>query len=144
LRSAFRNGSYVGAEAPIPVEEGFFGGMLDVLEVGVFKVGRVLEAESEKAVETHVGGPDEGDREELWLGGEVGDGEQDPRSEISVGKIIDSGADADVGEIAEHEEVWRQEEDGEEEPVRVQLVIEEDSYDEDCGAFEMEEEPWFH
>jgi hypothetical protein len=31
-----------------------------------------------------------------------------------------------------------------EEPTRVQLVIEEDSYDEDCGTFEVEEEPWFH
>jgi hypothetical protein len=64
--------------------------MLDVLEVGVFEVGRVLEAESEKAVETDVGGPDERDGKKLWLGGEVGDGEQDPRSEIRVGKIIDS------------------------------------------------------
>src|SRR5258707_15413835 len=97
-------------------EEVFFAGMLGVLEVGVFEVGRVLQAESEKAVETHVGGPDEGDGKELWLGGEVGDGEQDPCSGISVGKIIESLDDADVGEIAEDGEVRRREEEGEEGP----------------------------
>jgi hypothetical protein len=32
-----------------------------VLEVGVFEVGGVFEAEAEEAVEAHVGGPDEGD-----------------------------------------------------------------------------------
>ena len=100
--------------------------MLDAPEVAIFEMGRVFETESEKAVETHMSGPDQDDGKELRLGGEVGDGEQDGGSEVSVGEIIDSCSDANIGEIAEHEEVGREKEDGEEEPAGVDLMIEED------------------
>jgi len=112
-----------------------------VLEVGVFEVGGVFEAETEEAVEADVGGPDEGDRERLRFCGEEGDGEQCGGSEISVGEIVESGAEADVAEIAQQEQVGREEEDGEEKPTGVELVIEEDAQGENDCAFEVEQNP---
>ena len=116
---------------------------LNVLEVGVFEISGVFEAETEQAVEADVGGPDEGDGKELWFYGEVGDGEQDGWSEVGVGKIIKGGTEVDVREIAEHEEVWREQEDGEEEPAGVELVVEENAQRENDCAFEMEEDSGF-
>ena len=52
--------------------------------MGVFEVGRVFEAEGEEAVEANVGGPDQGDGEELRFGGEERDCEQDTRSDVNV------------------------------------------------------------
>jgi len=111
--------------------------------MSVLEEGRVLEAEAEKAVDADVCGPDEGDRLELRLGGEVGDGEQDRQGEISVREIVESGADASVGEIAEHEDVGREEKDGEEQPTRVKLVEEENAQCENERAFEMKENSGF-
>lgn len=98
-----------------------------MLEVGVSEMSGIFQAEAEEAVEADVSGPDQGDRKELWLDGEVGDGEQDGRSEGRVGKVIDCRAYADAGEIAEHGEIWREEEDGEEKPAGVELAVEEDT-----------------
>jgi hypothetical protein len=109
-----------------PIDQGFLGDGLDVLEVGVFEVGGVVEAKAEESVEADVGGPDECDGREVRLGGEVGDHEQDRGSEISVREIVESSAEADIGEIPEREEVGRKEKDGEEKPTCVELAVEED------------------
>jgi hypothetical protein len=103
-----------------------FSWKLDVLQVRIFKVAGVLEAEAKEAVEAHVADPDEGDGIELWLGGEVCDGEQDARRDVSVGEIIGCCSGADVAEIAEHEQVGSEKEDGEQEPAGVKLVVKED------------------
>jgi len=87
-----------------------------------------------------VGGPDQDEGKELRLGGEEGDGEQDGGSYEGVREIIESSADAYVCQVAKHEEVGCEEEDGEEEPTGVELVIDEDAQEENDGAFEMEKE----
>jgi len=87
-----------------------------------------------------VGGPDQDEGKELRPGGEEGDGEQDGGSYQSVSKIIEGCAHAYVGKVAKHEEVGCEEEDGEEEPSGVELVIHDDAQQENDGAFEMEKE----
>ena len=62
---------------------------LDVLQVRVLKMRLVFEAEAKEAVETNVGGPDQGEGKELWPGGEEGDGEQDSGSDVGVGEVVE-------------------------------------------------------
>ena len=87
-----------------------------------------------------MGGPDQDQGKELGPGGKEGDGEQDGGSYESVSKVIESSADVYVRQVAKHEEVGCEEEDGEEEPIGVELVIDADAQEENDGAFEMEKE----
>jgi hypothetical protein len=120
-------------------ESGF--GRRDVLEVGVLEVGRVFEAVAEDAVEGYVGCPDECDGEgELPVSG-VADEEESERERESegVGEVVDCGADAGVGQVAEHEEVGCEEEDCEEEPAVVEVLVGEEGGEEESGFFDAEE-----
>jgi hypothetical protein len=130
-----------GGPAGLPFllgESGFDRG--DVLEVGVLEAGWIFEAVAEEAVYGYVGGPYEGDG-----GGEVpvleiADEEESEREVESVGEVVGCGAEADVGEIAEHEEVWCQEEDCEKEPAVVEVLVDEEGEEEEDGIFGAEEE----
>jgi hypothetical protein len=118
-------------------ESGF--GRRDVPEVGVLEVGRVFEAVAEEAVEGYVGCPDERDGGgELPVSG-VADEEESEREGEGVGEVVDCGAEADVGEIAEHEEVRGEEEDCEEEPAVVEALVGEEGEQEEDGFFGAEE-----
>ena len=109
-----------------------------MLEMGVLKVGRILEAETEESIETDVGDPDEGEGIEEGLGSEEGYGDQKQGCEVSVGGIVENGAETRVGEIAEHEDVRGEEQDGEKKPAGVGQVIKPGTESEDGGTFEME------
>jgi len=74
-----------------------------VLEVRVFEMCGVLEAEAEEVIEADVGSPDQDEGKELRLGGEEGDGEQDGGSYKSVHEVIENCADAYVRKVAKHE-----------------------------------------
>ena len=87
--------------------------------MGVLEECGVFEAVAEEAVEGDVGGPDEGEGcSEMPVkdvaGQEEGEGEGE-----SVGEVVGCGSEADVGEVAEHEEVGSEEEDREEDPAVV-------------------------
>ena len=43
-----------------------------------------------------------------------------------MGEIVDGGSDAWVCEIAEHEEIWSEEENSEEQPTEMKVLISED------------------
>jgi hypothetical protein len=109
-----------------------------VLEVGVPEVGRVFEAVAEEAVEHYVGCPDECDRGGELPVSDVADEEESEREGEGVGEVVDCGAEADVDEVAEHEEVGCEEKDGEEAPTVVEMVVGEEGGDED-GSFFAEE-----
>jgi len=110
----------------------------DVLEVGVFEEGRVFEAVAEEAVEGDVGCPDEGEGLVPVL--EVADEEEGEREGEGVGEVVDCGAEVDVDEVAEHEEVGCEEEDCEEKPAVVEVLVGEEDDGEEDGFFAAEEE----
>ena len=66
--------------------------------------------------------------------------QEDEREGEGVGEVVDGGADAGVDEVAEHEEVGREEEDGEEEPAAVEVLVGEEGEGEEDGFFDAEEE----
>ena len=70
---------------------------------------------------------------------EVADEEDGQREGEGVGEVVDCGAQADVEEIAEHEEVGGEEEECEEEPTVVEVLVGEDRGDEESGFFDAEE-----
>jgi hypothetical protein len=77
-----------------------------MLEMRVFEAGGVFEAEAKEAVEPDVRGPDQDDRKELRFDGRVADDEKNGGGHVSVGQVVESRAEADVGEIAEHKNWW--------------------------------------
>ena len=114
----------------------------NVLEMGVLEECGVFEAVAEEAVRGYVCDPDEGD-----CGGET------PVQEISceqesqgkregVDEIVERGSEARVQEVADHEEVWSEEEDGEEKPAIVQVLVSEDGEGQEDGLFDAEQGGW--
>lgn len=57
-----------------------------------------------------------------------------------MGKVVGCGADVWGDEVADHEEVRREEEDGEEDPVPVEVVVGVEGEGEEGGFFDSEEE----
>jgi hypothetical protein len=111
-----------------------------VLEVGVLEVGWVFEAVAEEAVDDDVGCPDEGQgRREVPLLDEAGE-EEDEREGQGVSEVVGGGSNAGVEEVTEHEKVGGEEEDCEEEPARVEVLVGEEGEDEDEGFFGAEED----
>jgi hypothetical protein len=103
-------------------------------------MGRVFEAVAEEAVEGDVGDPDEGDgRGQMPVLKEADEEESEGEGE-GVGEVVGCGAEADVDEIAEHEEVGCQEEDCEKEPAVVEVLVDEEGEEEEDGFFGAEEE----
>ena len=108
----------------------FLGGVGqgNVLKVGVLEEGGVLESVAEEPVEGYVRDPDERER-----GGDVPveqiTGEQESQGKCEgVDEIVEDGSEARVQEIADHEEVWSEKQDGEEKPAVVQVLIGDDGY----------------
>ena len=111
----------------------------EVLKVGVFKVFRIFQPEAEEAVEGDMTGPDDGEGfEERAVGLEGDEKEKDGQEEV-VGKVVGGCSDARVGEVAEHEEVWSEEEEGEEEPAEMVVLVEQDRGEQESGFFDAEE-----
>ena len=57
-----------------------------------------------------------------------------------MGEVVSCGADAGVDEVAEHEEVGSEEEEREEEPAVVEMLVGEDGEGEDDGFFGAEKD----
>ena len=57
-----------------------------------------------------------------------------------MGEVVGYRADAGVDEVAEHEEVWREEQEGEEEPSVVEMLVGEDGEGEDDCFFSSEKD----
>lgn len=57
-----------------------------------------------------------------------------------VGEVIDCGAEPGVDEVAEHEEVGGEEEECEEEPACVEVLVGEEGEDEEGSFFDVEED----
>ena len=74
----------------------------DVLEVGVFEEGGVLEAVAKKTVEGYVGHPDEADFEGKGMIGRVAHEQECEGESQSVGEVVEGCAYALVKEVAEH------------------------------------------
>jgi hypothetical protein len=111
-----------------------------VLEVGVLEKGRVFETVAEETVEGDVGRPDEGQ-----FGGEmpvlnVTGEEEGQREGQGVDEVVGRGAEAWVDEVGEHEEVGGEEEDCEEEPTVVEVLVGEDGEGEEEGFFDVQED----
>ena len=111
-----------------------------MLEVGVLEEGRVFEAEAEEAVEGDVRGPDEGDCEGELPVEEVACEQEGEWEGEGVGEVVGCRAQANVDEVAEHEEIGREEEDREEEPAEVEMLVGVKSEGEEGGFFEAEED----
>jgi hypothetical protein len=111
----------------------------EVLKMSVFEVCRIFQPVAEEAVEGDVAGPDDGDGLKRQAMGLKGDEKEKDGEEESVGEVVDGGSDAWVCEVAEHEEVWSEEEDGEEQPTEVEVLVEEDGGQEEGGFFYTEE-----
>jgi hypothetical protein len=131
----------------------FFGGrrwdrfsvifwLTDVLEVGVLEEGWIFEPVAEQSVHGYVCDPDEGER-----GGKVrvkqvaGEQESEGKRE-GVDEIVERSPEARVQEIASHEEVGREKEDGEESPAVVQALIGEDGDGQEDGLLDAEQDGW--
>jgi hypothetical protein len=114
----------------------------DVLEVSVFEEGGVFEAVAQETIEGDVGDPYEGyGRSRLPVQEiaceEKGDGEPE-----GVSEVISCGAEARVDQVAGHEEIRSQEEDCEEQPAVVQVLVEEEDGGEKEGFFDAEKDGW--
>ena len=72
--------------------------------------------------------------------GDVADDQESEWEGEGVGEVVEAGADALVEQVAEHEEVWGEEEDGEEEPTRVEMMVGVEGEGEEGGFFEFQEE----
>jgi hypothetical protein len=115
----------------------FFSG--DVLEVGVLEEGGVFEAVAKEAVGGDVGCPDEGQGEGQAPVKDVAGEEEREREGYGVNEVVGCGADADVDEVTEHEEVRCEEEEDEEKPAVMEMLVGEEGECEDGGFFDSEE-----
>jgi len=111
-----------------------------MLEVGVFEEGGIFEAVAQEAVEGDMADPDKGDRNQQWLMWAIGDCEQKKGHAVGVSEVVDGGASSWIDEVAEHKDVWCEEEDGEEEPAELEMVVEENDSDEEADVFELEKD----
>jgi len=68
--------------------------------------------------------------------------QEEKREGDGVYEVVHGGAEADVGQEAEHGEVRGEEEDGEEEPAVVEVLVGEDGEDDESGFFKVEEDAW--
>lgn len=59
-----------------------------------------------------------------------------------MGEVIDRCAEARADKVASHEEIWSEEEDGEEKPAVVQVLVEEEGDQEETGFFDAEQDGW--
>ena len=71
---------------------------------------------------------------------DVADKEKGQRERESVGEVVNCGSDTGVDEVAEHEQVGGEEEDGEEKPAVVEVLVGEDGDEEEGEFFDVEEE----
>jgi hypothetical protein len=112
----------------------------DSLEVGSSEGGRIFEAVAEEAVESDVGDPDEGECCGLMPVFVVTGDQKGERKGKGVGEVVGCGADAGVDEVAEHEKVGSEEEEREEEPAVVEMLVGEDGEGEENGFFSAEKD----
>src|ERR1700722_9009287 len=59
-----------------------------------------------------------------------------------VGEVVGGGSDEWIDEVAEHEEVGSEEEDGEEKPAGVEVVVSDEGEEEKSSFFDVEESGW--
>jgi hypothetical protein len=116
------------------------GSLADVLEVGVFEEGGVFEAVAEETVGGYVGSPDETDFEGQGMMGRVAHEQECQGEGQGVGEVVEGCACAWVEEVAEHKEVWSEEEDGEEEPAEVEVLEGVEGEGEECGLFDADKQ----
>jgi hypothetical protein len=57
-------------------------------------------------------------------------------------EVVGGGADSRIDEISEHEEVRSEKEDGEEEPACVEVLVREQSGEQEGGFFKTEKYGW--
>ena len=57
-------------------------------------------------------------------------------------EVVSCRSEANVGQVAEHEEVGSEEEDGEERPAVVEMLVGDDGEDEEGGFLDSEEDGW--
>ncbi len=81
--------------------------------MGETEAGRVFEAVTEKAVETDMGDPDQGERKKDMSRQQHARGREQQRPNQSMPGIIDDRAGARAAEIAEEAEVWCEKKNGE-------------------------------
>jgi hypothetical protein len=110
-----------------------------VLEVGVFEKGGIFEAVAEEAIESDVGCPDYGDGRGEGPVLDIAGQEKNKGKSKGVGEVVGGGSDEWIDEVAEHGEVGSEEEDGEEKPAGVEVVVGEEGEEEESGFFDVEE-----
>ena len=69
----------------------------------------------------------------------VADEQKGERECERVDEVVEGSADANIEEVAEHGEVWREEEKCEEEPAVVEVLVGEEGEEEEDGFFDVEE-----
>ena len=55
-------------------------------------------------------------------------------------QVVQGGAETRVGEVAEHEEIGGEEEDGEERPAKEERMVDREGDEQEGGVVELEEE----
>jgi hypothetical protein len=110
--------------------------------VGVLEEGGVFEPEAKQAVHGYVCDPDEGERGGEMPVKQIAGEQEDERKREGVDEIVKRGPEARVHEVAKHEEVGREKEDGEESPAVVQALIGEDGDGQEDGLFDTEQHGW--
>ena len=59
-----------------------------------------------------------------------------------MNEVVSCGSKANVGQVAEHKEVGSEEEDGEERPAVVEMLVGDDGENEEGGLLDSEEDRW--
>lgn len=93
------------------------------LQVGILEKRRVFQAVTEHAVEGDVGLPDETEQEGPAPAFEHRGRAEHQREHFRVRQVVQGRADADIRQVAEHEQIGPQEQEKEQQPAPIELVV---------------------
>ena len=114
-----------------------------MLEVRVFEASRIFQAKTQHAIKADVCDPDQGKGQELAVGGKNGKGDQHSRCEESVNEVVDTSADADVGEIPQHGKIRRKKECCKKHPAELVVPVNQNTQRKNGHAFKTDENGGF-
>src|SRR6185437_13499311 len=114
----------------------------DALEVSVLESGGIFQAVTQQAVEKDVRQPDERRGHQRVAMGRNREEKQDDRQHEKVAEVVAGRAHARPAEVAQHKEIGREEEDGEQQPAEMQIAVKQQRQDEQDSLFDTEKQGW--
>ncbi len=95
-----------------------------MLQVSVLEKSWVLESVTYSTVEGNVAEPNERHRNSARMCAKVSKSQQGERSETCMAKVIQGGPGTRIRQIAKHEDVGDEEQQSEQQPAEVKMLIE--------------------